>query len=762
MALSNTGGVAASKSAPERRNLGTFLGVYTPTILTILGVIMYLRSGWLVGHLGLSQTLVVVALANLITLITALSFSSIATNTHVGVGGAYFIISRSLGLEIGGAIGVPLFLSQTISVTLYSYGLAESLRIVWPEVPVQATAFVIVILVGFLAFLGAKFALRVQLPLMALVGLSLVAFAIGAFLKFSGGSFRTTVPSGEITFWAGFAVFFPAVTGVMAGLGLSGDLRDPGRAIPLGAIAAVLTGFAVYLIVPVLLVMAASSADLREDSLIWTRIAPFGLLLVLPGIWSAIFSSAVGSILGAPRTLQALARDRLAPRFLGRRTGDWKELAPGITAAVVLALAAALLGNLNAVAGVVTMFFLTVYGTINIAAAVETLSRDPSWRPRVRTPWPVNLLGGAACIFAMFLINPLAGAFAILAEISLWQYLSRRERKVRWGDARRGIYESLVRWTLVRLARRPMSARNWRPHVLVFAADPIQHLDLIRFGNWFSQGRGVVTACQLVVGDLLDENVDVIKMQTEMQEALDQEGLVAFAEVGVVRDVVDGIVDVAQANGMAGIESNTVVIGWAKEKARLAEFLHAMKRLERLKKSLIIGRIQPRHLFPREGVVRTVHVWWGGLQRNGDLMLLLAHLLTQNPEWRQSQVKVMSIASNELTKVQTETFLNQLIPRIRIDAKPHVIVKPKESSVQELIQKESARAEVVFMGLATPNAGEEEDYAERLDNLAGDLPAVFFVKNASMFTGELVEPNQTEASEEAEPDSAEEEKDEKA
>jgi len=735
MTPANAGGTSVSGSAPNPRILGTFLGVYTPTILTILGVIMYLRSGWLVGHMGLAQTMAVVVLANIITLITTLSFSSVATNTHVGVGGAYFIISRSLGLEIGGAIGVPLFMS---------HGLAESLRIIWPAVPIQTAAFVIVVLVGLLALLGARLALRVQIPLMALVAVSLLALAVGALLKFSGTPRLVSVPSGEISFWMGFAVFFPAVTGVMAGLGLSGDLKDPGRAIPLGAISAVLTGFAIYLIVPVLLVMGATQADLREDTLIWTRIAPLGVLLVLPGLWSAIFSSAVGSILGAPRTLQALARDRLGPRFLRRRTGDWRELAPGIAAAVAIALGAVFLGNLNAVAVVVTMFFLTVYGTINIVAAVETLSGDPSWRPRVRVPWPVNLVGGLACVFAMFLINPLAGALAILAEITLWQLLSRRARTVRWGDARRGLYESLIRWTLVRLARRPMSARNWRPHILVFVRDPAQHLDLIRFGNWFSQGRGVVTACQLVVGDLLDENVDVIAAQNDIQGLLDREGLVAFAEVDVVTDVVDGIVDVAQANGMAGIESNTVLIGWAKEPARLAEFLRAMRRLERLKKSLIIGRIQPRYIFPREGVSRVIHIWWGGLQRNGDLMLLLAHLLTQNPFWRGAQVRVMSIASNELAKVQTETYLNQLIPRVRIDAQPHVIIKPKQSSVQEVIQKESSNAEVVFMGLATPEMGEEEAYAERLENLAGGLSTVFFVKNASMFTGELVEPDQQE------------------
>jgi hypothetical protein len=265
-------------------------------------------------------------------------------------------------------------------------------------------------------------------------------------------------------------------------------------------------------------------------------------------------------------------------------------------------------------------------------------------------------------------------------------------------------------------------------------------LDLIRFGNWFSQGRGVVTVCELVVGDLMGEDLDLLDRREKMQEVLDRERLVVFAELNVVNDVVEGITNVSQANGMAGLESNTVLLGWPKKKELLAEFLRVMRRLEQLNKSLIIGRIQPKRLFPREGA-RTIHIWWGGLQRNGDLMLLLAYLLTRNPEWRRSRIKVLSIASNELMKTQTEYYLGQLIPEIRIEAEPRVILKPKDKTVIELIHTESADADVVIFGLATPGTGEEESYAERLEEIAGELPTVFFVKNSSMFIGELLKPS---------------------
>jgi amino acid transporter len=721
----------------QDHKLGTFLGVFTPTILTILGVIMYLRLGWLVGQLGFIRIIVVVVLANAITFITTLAFSAVATNARVGVGGAYFIISRSLGLELGGAIGVPLFLSQTFSVTLYAYGLAESFRFVWPDLPLMPVTLFVVVAVGVLAITGAERALRAQVVLMGFVGLSLVALAIGAFVRSSGTEVVLHPPTGDVGFWAGFAVFFPAVTGVMAGLGLSGDLRDPGKSIPLGSIAAVGTGFLVYLLVPLLLSLGADPSDLRDDPLVWSRIAVLGPWLVLPGLWSAIFSSAVGSILAAPRTLQALASDGLAPRLLRPRSGGARDLLPGMIVALSIAVAAVFLGNLNAVAAVVSMFFLTVYGTVNIVAAFEALSGDPSWRPKIKVPWPIPLAGGIACMVVMVLISPAAGLLALVAEFTLWMVLSRKAQKARWGDARRGLYEALIRWALIRLNERPMSARNWRPHILAFVVDPLKELDLIRFGDWFSQGRGVVTVCNLVVGDLMNEELDLAGRRQRIKEVIEAEEIVVFPEVDAVNDIVEGIINVSQANGMAGMASNTVLLGWPDSVELRAEFLRVMRRLERLKKSFVLGRIRPRYMFQREQP--KIHVWWGGLERNGDLLLLLAHLLNSNPEWRGATVEIMSIASSELMKARTETYLERLIPEIRIEAKVRVVVKPKEESVINVIHRESADAAAVFLGLEVPAVGSEESYAERIERLAGDLPVVFFVKNSSLFVGDLLE-----------------------
>jgi len=738
--LTRLRGTHPASARGTSQKLGTFLGVFTPTLLTILGVIMYLRFGWVLGHMGLGRTLLIVVLANAITFITSLSLSAVATNTRVGVGGAYYMISRSLGVEVGGAIGLPLFLSQAFSVTLYAFGLAESLRFVWAGLPVAPTAFCIVIAVGALAFRGAGAALRSQVPVLVLIAVSLVALGSGALYRGSFGNPGALAPSGEVGFWLAFSVFFPAVTGIMAGLGLSGDLEDARKSIPLGTVGAMLTGFAVYLLVPFLLAFGAAPALLREEPLVWTEVALFGAFFVMPGLWGAIFSSAVGSILGAPRTLDALARDHLAPARLAKVSGGSGEPVIGLGVSLAIALGAVFLGDLNTVAAVVTMFFLSVYGTLNLVAALESLSGSPSWRPKLRVHWLVSLAGAAGCFAVMLLIHPGACALALAFQLALYLFLQRKERRADWGDVRQGVYEALIRWALVKLSRRPMSARNWRPHILVFVEKVEERLQLVRYGDKFSQGRGVVTVCELRVADLLDPTVDRQARQGEIDRVLREEGITAFGEMDVVGSVAEGIVAVCQANGMAGMESNTVMLGLPEDPERLAAILGVARRLEKLHKSLLLGRVAPLSPY-REDRHRRVDVWWGGLQRNGDLMLLLAYLLTRNPNWRDAEIRVLSVASNALMQERTARFLARLLPEIRIAATIEVVVKPGDVDVNQLIRETSAGADLVLLGLAVPEAGKEAEHAERIRQLTRELPSFFLVRNNSVFVGELVTPD---------------------
>ncbi len=719
----------------QDQKLGSFLGVFTPSILTILGVILFLRTGWVVGTVGLIPTLVIVVIANVVTLVTALSVSAVVTNMRIGKGGAYYVISRSLGIEVGAAIGVPLYLAMTFSVTLYAFGLAESISVVWANAPQRPIAAVTILVVGLLAARGAGAALRLQLPIMAGIILSLIALLIGTLENATGDAAMFSTPPAGANFWAVFAVFFPAVTGIMAGISLSGDLEKPGRAIPKGTIAAVLVGFAVYATVPILLAAAVPQAELVSNNLVWFDLAGPLSFLILWGLWGAIFASAVGSILAAPRTLEAMVDDRILPPVLATRSRLIKGPGVPLLISIVLALGGVALGDLDAIAPLLTMFFLTTYGTVNLVAGLEALSGDPSYRPTFRLPWWVSIGGAFACFSVMFLINPLALLVALVFEAGLYVFMRRRAMTAPWGDLRRGALMSLVRSTAIKLYRLPEDPRNWRPNILLFAGDVDRRSELVRYAAWLAQERGILTVVKLLVGSIDVLAVDRADEAAALQRDLDELGVVAFPEVDIVTDFESGAIAVAQSNGIAGIESNTVMFGWSDKRARQISILTVIEQLAALGKSAVVARVVGRHWNGRRG---DIHVWWGGLEQNGDLLVLLAHLVSLDPTWRDSNIVINSIATNDVTNVQNKQLLDQLCSSARIKATTNTILKPEGMTVRQMICEVSKDAGVVLLGLRGNEPGEEAEYAERMGALIEGLPTVLFVRNAGIFRGELL------------------------
>lgn len=730
------------ESAPK---FGTFLGVFTPSILTILGIIMYLRFGWVVGNLGLPLTILIVLLASSITFITALSASAIATNMRIGVGGEYYIISHSLGLELGGAIGIPLYLCRTLSITLYSFGLAESLVILWPSGIGAPPHFIVPLLTGIIIVIitilsgkSAALALKVQVPILIAVGISLVALVAGVLSQpLKSPEIEATYRTAPQGFWYVFAVFFPAVTGFTAGIGMSGDLKDPRRSIPRGTLIAVLVGAAIYLCVPVLLSVSSAidPAALAGPGIeVWKTVALFGPVLVMAGIWGAILSSAFGSVLAGPRVLQALAEDGLSPRFLSRLSGKGQPtIATWFTGA--LALAAVALGNLNAVAQFVTILFLTLYVSINFSAAIERLVGDPSYRPTINVPWYISLLGSAGALFVMFLLSPVACVTATVIEIGIFLYLRKKALRKRWGDVRAGMWLSLARISLMKLRKHSIEPRNWRPHIIAFTENIAEQLNLIYIAGCFNQNRGIVTVCKIIEGQLRHIDIDLEREEAKMNGILSENGIIAFCETNVAPDVMTGIINIAQANGIAGLHSNTVMFGWPKKIEKIVSQLKIMRTVAKIEKNTIIARLAP---FERDIPKRRIDIWWGGLENNGDLMLLFAHLLRMNTEWEKAQIIVHSIVNNSGEWDGMEKSLTDLIRSVRIGAEAEVIVRDSHESIGEIIKSESADADIVFIGLMIPERGEETVYAERLMRLSEGLNSVIFVRNASKFSGSLV------------------------
>jgi len=307
-----------SKEQTNKPTLGTFAGVFTPSILTILGLILFLKTGYVVGSAGLIRALLIVLLANSISVLTSISLSAIATNLRVKGGGDYYLISRTLGVQYGGALGIVLFLAQSVSIAFYAIGLGEVLTSVlgltqpwWPQVIAAiATAFLFV-----LAWLGADWAARFQYVVLVVLFLGITAFFVGAIPAWDAGQLRDNLaPAGGVPFWMLFAIFFPAVTGFTQGVSMSGDLRDPGKSLPRGTFMAVGLSMVIYISVVVLFAGARPGAVLvAGDTEAMGQIAAWPWL-VAAGAIAATLSSSLASFLGAPRILQSLAADRVAGR----------------------------------------------------------------------------------------------------------------------------------------------------------------------------------------------------------------------------------------------------------------------------------------------------------------------------------------------------------------------------------------------------------------------------------------------------------------
>ncbi|MDX1470459.1 MAG: amino acid permease [Flavobacteriaceae bacterium] len=729
--------MAEHQDIPSKK-FGTFIGVYTPSVLTILGLIMYLRFGWVVGNVGLFYTIIIVLLSCSITFITGLSASAIATNIQVGVGGEYFLVSRSLGKETGGAIGIPLYFCRTLSVTFYCFGLAEAILVFWPtgwgELPgyaIQGVAAIFIIFVTLLSGKSAELTLKSQIPIMILVGLSIIALAIGVFShELHSPIMERTYLTAEDGFWYVFAVFFPAVTGFTAGIGMSGDLRNPRKSIPRGTLGAVLTGAVVYLFIPILFATTGllTLEELTNEEFglkTWTNVALFGGILVLPAVWGALLSSAFGSILGGPRVAQALSLDGLAPKLLSKlsKTGQPRN-ATYISGGI--ALLAVLLGGLNTIAQLVSVLFLTLYVTINLSAAVEDIVKEPSYRPKIRIPWYISILGAIGAIGVMFLISPIACGVALIIVGGIYVYLRSRSLEQQWGDVSAGFWIKIARYALIQLNSRKIHSRNWRPLLITFVRDIDKRIDLIKLAQQFGQSHGILSVIKLYTESEDVQLAQRQELERKMTEKLDSYGFEAFCEAFVVKEIYRGFATIAMGHGMSGLRTNTVLFGLSESKEFQLKLLSALIELRRNEKNVILCNFNTP--LPEQG--ETIDIWWGGKQNNGDLMLLLAYLLTLNTSWSKARIRILSMVESEEAKQRLTSGIQNLLPQARIEAKVEIFVGDKPF-VQTLHLK-SRKTDLVFLGLYDYGYDEVEKVSERITEMVSNLKIAVLIQNNGM------------------------------
>lgn len=733
----------AAGRAEGRHQFGTFGGVFTPSILTIFGVIMFLRTGWVVGEAGVGQALVILCLAEAIVLCTAISMAAVATNTPVRGGGAYFLISRALGPHFGGAIGLALFLAQAVSVPFYVIGFSQAVVRAFPAVQPLFVPLAIgtTVLLFALTYLGADTAIRAQYVVMAVLGAAIVAVLGGAIGGFSRQTLAANWSAGfssrDISFWPVFAVYFPAVTGILAGVNMSGDLKDPARSLVRGTMAAIAVGFAVYLAEIVLCGGSQSRAELIEqpyETLL--RNALFGASgVIVAGVMAATLSSAIGSFLGAPRVLQAVARDRVLPGLgffaRGSRSGDEPRRATVL--ALFLALAVTWFAAdpssyraFDLIAAIVTMFFLATYGMINLAAFVESFGANPSFRPRFRFfHWSASLAGAIACGSIMVVIDLLAAVLALLVVAGLYALIHRRQFHGGFSDARRGFFFSLIRRCLQALDSMPPDPRNWRPNVLVLSGDPSMRASLIRFGGWLGTGRGLMTAAEIIPGTELHDGMLRRRASLEaIRRVLVDERIAAFPEALLTTSLDEGIRMLLQAHSIGPIKPNTVLLGWPRQAERVQPFMQHLRTIAQQGKSIVCV-VEKKRDVPMAAADR-IEVWWEASE-SGSLLLLLAHLLTENWAWKRSDVTVVKAVARDADREGAARELQAILAAGRFDFGIEVRATAGPPAVAR--NEGALPPRLLMLGFQPPDDAGALAFHRTMDALASCVPTLMLVSS---------------------------------
>lgn len=668
--------------ASRARKFGAFGGVFTPTLLTILGVIMFLRLGWVVGNAGLAGATLIILLSFAITGATGLSMSTFVTNIRVGPGGAFSMISQSLGLEAGGAIAAPLYLSQALAVVMYIFGFREGY--LWaarawqlPGVPPLVIDLATFAVIFAVAMISTRFAFRVQYLVLAVLAGALVSVVAAALLGPMNnpvtwwGQFPGSPENGfaGTTFWAVFAVFFPASTGIMAGVNMSGELKDPRRAIPLGTMSAIGVSLVVYLGLAYWLVRSTSPGQLVDNYTVMIDEALWGPA-VLGGLLAATFSSALASFVGAPRILQALGSHSIIPfsATFSRRTASGEPRnATLLTAAIVVS--AIMLRELNAIAPLITMIFLLTYATINMVVLVEQHLQLISFRPLLRIPRLVPAAGLAGCLFAMFIINPVFSLVAVGLVGMIYLLLLQRRLTAPTGDVRSGLFTAMAEWAAKRVVQLHGTAqRAWKPNLLVPTEDPARLRGMFELVRQIAYPMGSVKLFGIACADQVDE---LEKQLIDSQQALTRKGVFVSSTVIEAGTFPDDVRLGMQALSGSFFRPNILLLELPKDKKTHQSIQKVMDEALRQRIGVAIlvqnraaglGRQQRINLWiPDQGPDWKIEMEFIDL----DLAILLAYRICDS--W-DAELRVLAALETPQHRPKAEKFLERLVDLARLPA----------------------------------------------------------------------------------------------
>lgn len=718
--------------------------VFFTAISTILGAVLFLRFGFAVGTLGFWGVILIILLGHLVTIPTALAISELATNKRVEGGGEYFIISRSFGLNIGATIGIALFLSQAISVAFYVIAFTEAFEFFFNYIfnqfsitlprqvislPVMAGLSILIIKKG--ANLGVKALYLV----IGVLFISLLLFFLGSTAYANESAFG--LGSAELRngnqFFIVFAIIFPAFTGMTAGVGLSGDLKNPARSIPVGTTLATVAGMFIYFFVIYKLASSASVEDLLEHQLIMAKIAVAGVVVIPLGLAASTISSALGSVMVAPRTLQALALDESFPskkinRWLSKSSQKDNEPVNASIATVLIAFIFVALGNVNAVASIITMFFMVTYGSLCLISFLNHFGSSPSYRPSFKSRWYISLIGFIVSVWVMFKISTLFALLSFGFILVIYLYIDR------YHSNRKG-FSSIFANSLFQLNRNlqliiqkkniKKVQKEWRPSVICISKDSFKRDKAFRLLNWISYKYGFGTYLHRIEGYYSKSTVNQAREEhTKLIDLYSDVASHVYIDVIISPSYTSAIAQAIQVPGIAGMENNMIIFETYKEKPEnLPDIVDNFALVNAGDFDICILASSERSIYYKNGI----HVWINSLDSdNSNLMILMSFIIQGHPDWKNGNIKIFDICSPE-EATENMALINDLVKSGRLPITKqniNLIIQEPNVSTKSIINKYSQNAGLTLIGIREEMVRHEK---EKLFEGYDELGTILFV-----------------------------------
>uniref|UniRef100_A0A8B9NIU8 Solute carrier family 12 member 1 n=1 Tax=Accipiter nisus TaxID=211598 RepID=A0A8B9NIU8_9AVES len=731
---------------------GWVKGVLVRCMLNIWGVMLFIRLSWIVGQAGIGLGVIIILLATMVTSITGLSTSAIATNGFVRGGGAYYLISRSLGPEFGGSIGLIFAFANAVAVAMYVVGFAETVVELLKESDtlmvdesndIRIIGTITVVCLLGISVAGMEWEAKAQVILLVVLLVAIANFFIGTviptnnekkargFFNYQASifaeNFGPDFRSGE-GFFSVFAIFFPAATGILAGANISGDLKDPQDAIPKGTMLAILITTVAYIgvaisscvvrdatgnindtVVPGMSCNGSSACSLGYDfSRCASQPCDYGLMnnfqvmsmvsgfgpLITAGIFSATLSSALASLVSAPKVFQALCKDNVYKglHFFAKGYGKNNEPIRGYVLTFVIAMAFILIAELNTIAPIISNFFLASYALINFSCFHASYAKSPGWRPAFRyyNMW-VSLFGALLCCGVMFVINWWAALITYAIEFFLYIYVTYKKPEVNWGSSTQALYYINALDSALALTTVEDHVKNFRPQCIALTGAPMIRPALLDITHTFTKNNGLCICCEVYTGP---RKLCVKEMNSGMakkQAWLTKNKRKAFYAAVAADSFRDGVRSLLQASGLGRMKPNTLVIGFKKDwrnatATQVENYVGIIHDAFDFELGMIIVRIsqgfdisqvlQSMHVgefnqklleastqFKKKQGKGTIDIWW--LFDDGGLTILIPYILTIRKKWKNCKLRIFT--GGKVNRIEEEKLvMASLLSKFRI------------------------------------------------------------------------------------------------